>query len=291
MKNLFIFLFWVYISIFSAVYSFASAILLEDAGRKYNAGDYISAMNLYLQVLTVNQDNQKAKKGLRETALKLLEKENQTMTNEPSQLMKEAKKALKEARKQKTRRNKEIKPIFKSAKDDYARKNYIWASNKFMDILLKYPDFEKAKVYYDKISNKMSNIANKPNFASFEQISYAKGYVAFQEQRFEDALCEWEKVLEINPEREEIKEQILKVKTYLKNAELIENEKKLEQLVKTTFEQGKADYDSKNWISCIKKNGKGSGGLLKRTIPKSFGVDRKSKRIYQKLNTAAFCFR
>lgn len=63
---------------------------------------------------------------------------------------------------------------------------------------------------------------------------------------------EWERVLQINPKKEELRYYLARVKEYLKNEERLAKEKEIEERVKQAFDAGTAAFNSKLWISCIK---------------------------------------
>ena len=180
--------------------SFASE-LLDKGIEEYKAGNYKSAIDFFTQVLSTDIQNEKAKKYLKKSADQLLEPERKAIEKERVQLMKEAQKALKEQQKQLTKKEKEIKPLLKKAKKYYKKKWYLTSTDKFTEILLKYPDYDIAKKYYEKIVNDMTSLSKDVQTTDLENLSYAKGYISYYEQKLPDAVNEWEKILQINGEK------------------------------------------------------------------------------------------
>lgn len=175
--------------------------------------------------------------------------------NSPAQnwFIKSCKQDLIEARKQSAQRNRMIRNLFSSAKRDYVRKRFLKANEKLTDIMLKYPDFEKARIHYEKIESEMKEMSLNADISNLEELSYSKGYIGYRCGKMQDALNEWEKVLQINPKRKELDEYILKAKEYIKDAERQVKEKEFENNVSAIFIDAVYDYEKKSWVSCIKK--------------------------------------
>lgn len=170
-----------------------------------------------------------------------------------SPLMKEAKQALKDRKIQLAEQRKRVNALFKAAKKDYLKNRYLLATEKFREILLQYPESANAKEFYTNIVNEMNDTAGSDTVSDFEKLSYAKGYVDYYKQDFPGALNEWEKVLELNPERSEVAAYRTNVKQYLEDAKKRAKEQETEAAVKDAFAGGQADYTAKNWVACIRK--------------------------------------
>ncbi len=167
-------------------------------------------------------------------------------------LMEEAQIALKNKEINNEKIDKVVEPLFKSALKDYNKTRYLLAADKFRDIMLKYPQYENAWLYYQKITDEMNESSQLALDSDFEKVSYAKGYVDYRGQKYNDAVNEWEKVLQMNAKREELAQYVSKVKVYLKDIERIKNEKEIEDRVSKVFDEGKSSFDAKKWIVCIK---------------------------------------
>jgi len=227
--------------------------LSKDAMAKYRARDYKDAIKVFLQILELDPTNNYAREYINTATEKILEPERQQVERERARLMKEAEAALKAARKEAAKKEKVIKPIFKAAKKDYDKKRFLKASDKFRDIMLKYPDYEMAKKYYQKINDDMDNIVRNPQSVSFEILAYAKGYLDYYGQNLQDSVAEWEKVLEINPKRSEIKEYLQKVKEYMADVERLAREKDIAERVTRLYNEGIKAFADKKWVTAIKK--------------------------------------
>jgi tetratricopeptide (TPR) repeat protein len=169
-----------------------------------------------------------------------------------SVLMEEAQKALRNNEINSDKLEKEVDPKFKGALKDYNNSCYLLAADKFRDIMLKYPQYGNAGHYYQLITDKMNEDSKLSLDSDFEKLSYAKGYVDYRGQKYNDAVNEWEKVLQMNPNRDELTQYDSIVKGYLKDIERIKKEKEIEGRVSALFDDGKADFDAKKWIACIK---------------------------------------
>ncbi|MBI5574571.1 MAG: tetratricopeptide repeat protein [Elusimicrobia bacterium] len=220
---------------------------------EYKKGNYKKAIDYFTQVLSLAPKNEKAKKYLKRSADRLLEPERKAIEKERVQLVKEAQKALEEQQKRLAKRNKEINPLFKEAKKYYKKKWYLTSTDKFTEILLKYPEYQMAMDYYENIRADMKDIAAQRLTTDLEKLSYAKGYVSYYEQKLPDAVSEWEKTLRLNPKREELESYIRNVKEKLKDAGRLAKENELDEKIKRLFDEGLNNFNGKSWIGCIKK--------------------------------------
>ena len=167
-------------------------------------------------------------------------------------LMKEAKQALKIKEHDNDKLDKEVAPLFEDALKDYKKKRYLLAADKFRGIMLKFPQYENAGFYYRKINDDMYETSQTLQDSDLERMSYAKGYVSYREQNLNESINEWEKVLQINPERSEIALYLSKVREYLVDVERIKSEKETEVRIMRLFEDGKSNYAAGKWIMCVK---------------------------------------
>lgn len=239
--------------VYFGLYVFCNENEMKNGIKEYNSGNYKSAIDYFMSVLATDPKNEKAKKYIKKSADKVLEPERKTIEKERLKLMGEARGALNEQKKQNAIRDKKIKPLFKSAKKYYDKKNFLKATDKFKEIILQYPDYDMAEKYYEKILNDMNSISKEMQTSDLERLSYALGYVSYYKQKLSDAVNEWEKVLQLNPKRDELNEYIIKVKDYLKNSEQLAKEKEIEERVKRFFAEGISNFEKKSWVPCIKK--------------------------------------
>ncbi|MCX5782085.1 MAG: hypothetical protein NT145_05220 [Elusimicrobia bacterium] len=196
-------------------------------------------------------------------------------------LLKEAKQSLAKARKERKAREKEVRPLLKQAIRYYNKKYYLKATDLFKEIMLKYPEYETAQVYIKKMSDEI-NSTIRNNDSDIEKYSYASGYADYQKILYNEAINEWEKVLQINPQRIELIEYKEKTKNYLLDAERIKKEKELLEKVKQLFEEGVKAYDSSKWISCIKSMELVKEICIKNKFPESLDYNTKASEYINK---------
>jgi len=237
----------------AAMYCNDTKELLQQGMHQYKIGNYKAAINCFTNVLNSEPNNAEAKKYLDKSAEQLLVPEQKAIEKERVQFMKEAQAALKEHRKQMAELEKQIKPQLREAKKFYNKKYFLSASEIYRKIMLDYPEYLPAKEQYENITADMAQVSNEVQTTDLEKLSYAKGYVAYFGQQLSDALNEWGKVLQINPDREEVNEYVVKVSSYLKDSERLAREKETEERVQRLFAEGTADFNKKDWVLCIKK--------------------------------------
>ena len=232
--------------------SFANE-LYKAGVKKYKAGAYQDSINIFIQVVSLDSGNIRAREYLNRATERILDPEKRAVMEERMRLMRDAQAALKEAKAEQAKKAKAIKPLMKSAKREYDRKKYLRATDKFSEIIMKYPDYELASKYYDKIKTDMNYVVKNPQGVNFEALAYARGYNNYYSQNLPEAVNEWEKVLEINSKREEIREYNLRVKEYLLNAEEMRRQKEVADRVERMFNEGVEEYKIRRWIFVINK--------------------------------------
>jgi tetratricopeptide (TPR) repeat protein len=146
---------------------------------------------------------------------------------------------------------KEIEPLFKEAKRDYNDKRYLKAAEKFREMAMKYPEFQNAKRYLDRIESKMTRTSQDAS-GDMEDMLYALGYVGFENGNYSEAVLQWSKVLEIDPKRTELEEYLSKTKSYLADIERQKKDKETEEIVKKAFDTAVKDFELSAWVHCIK---------------------------------------
>ncbi len=167
-------------------------------------------------------------------------------------LLYEARQAMTESAREKKEREKVSRPLFRQALKEYRRHRYLNASGLFGQLILKYPEVGSAHLYYQRINDEMSRDARSSYESNLENASYARGFVNYRDQRFSDALREWEKVLQIDPEQTELEAYMNEARARIKDQERIEKEKNDLAAAKELFEKGCGAFSAGNYISCIK---------------------------------------
>lgn len=174
-------------------------------------------------------------------------------TGEQNQLLHEALLKQEEERKEKQRIDKELSPKMASARKEGKKKNYLRATDKLKDILSFYPDYEPALKLYSMLYTQMTEEAKTRGEADFEDICYAKAYLSYYKNLNEDALNQWERVLQLNPDRSEVSEYSGRVKALQTDEESKLKEQESEAKVKILFEEGVKQYENAKWVQCIRK--------------------------------------
>jgi tetratricopeptide (TPR) repeat protein len=192
-------------------------------------------------------------------------------------LMQEAQLALKNNQIDTDKLDAIVDPLFNQALKNYKNDCYLLAADEFRDIMLNYQQYGNAGHYYQIITDKMNDDSKFTLDADFEKVSYAKGYVDYRGQKYNDAENEWEKVLQMNPNRDELTQYDSKVKEYLKNIERIKKEKEIEARVSALFDEGKANFDSGKWIACIKTMEKAQAICKNEPFTSSFEWNTKAQ--------------
>jgi len=255
--------------------------LNKQAMSKYRARDYKGSISIFLQILDIDSTNTYAREYVNRATEKILEPERLAVEKERVRLMLEAAAALRESRKETAKKEKIIKPIFKAAKKDYDKKRFLKASDKFREIMLKYPEYELARKYYQTINDEMDKIIGDPK-ANFEVLAYAKGYLDYFNQNLQDSVSEWEKVLQLNPKRSEVKEYIQKVNEYLRDAERIVREKDISERVTRIYNEGLKAFAEKRWVTAIRKMEEVQSICKNEPFPQSFEWFGKSQEYIKK---------
>ncbi|MHB9154537.1 MAG: hypothetical protein ACYC5N_02455, partial [Endomicrobiales bacterium] len=197
-------------------------------------------------------------------------------------LLKEARRALRDRKKQLGEQKKITNALFKAAKADYKKKRFLAATDKFRDLLLHYPDCTSAREYYEKITAEMHETAGQETADDLERLSYAKAYAGYYRQDFEKALNEWQKVLLINPERNELTGYVSSVQRYLEDENRRKRERETGRKVRESFESGVDDFIAKRWISCIRKMEKAQGLCRIEAFPEALEWHNKSQEYIDK---------
>lgn len=168
-------------------------------------------------------------------------------------LMQEALLKQEEERIERKRIERETAPAISLARKEYGRKYYLSATDRLKEILIKYPSHEAAEKLLEEISSLMQVTAKNIGNADFEDIFYSKAYISYYGKAYEDALNQWEKALELDPDRKEVLEYSVRVKAYFADAEALEMERAAENAISKLFEDGVKHYDNGKLVQCIRK--------------------------------------
>jgi tetratricopeptide (TPR) repeat protein len=169
------------------------------------------------------------------------------------QLMREAIVKSEEDRRGRLAVEKNFPPEMKAIQKECREKCFLAATERLKNVMLRYPDYAPAKELYEMITSQMSENAKGGGEPDFEEISYAKGYNNYFKQNFENAVNEWGKVIQIDPERKEVTDYTVKVKSYLADMNSRRKEKELEESISKQFEEAVKYFDSAKWVQCIKR--------------------------------------
>ena len=172
---------------------------------------------------------------------------NRPGENKKYSLINEAKRSLAEEMKRRKKADEQLKQAI-----SYYDKGWLLkATDLFKDVMLNFPEYDTARIYINKISDEINGTIQH-NSSDIEKYSYACGYLDYQKLQHNDALNEWGKILQMDPERTELTEYAGKVRNYLSDAERIKKEKELAGQAGQLFDAGENAYNSSKWISCIK---------------------------------------
>jgi len=148
--------------------------------------------------------------------------------------------------------NKEAEKKYNKAKKLYNKGEYLRATDMLAEMTASYPDIESSKRLHTKIQDEMNKIAAARQDADFSKITYAKGYCAYYQAEYNEALKEWRKYFEFAGANNEIKEYMDKVNSGLQLKKLVERETELETKANEMLNAGIEKYNASKWVECIK---------------------------------------
>ena len=221
---------------------------METGILQYKAGKYKQAMETFMQEILLNPQNKKARIYLKKSAKKYLVSSEDEIKKERENIVKRAKRYQ---QKQKNKNYIEIAKLYSVAKDEYKKGKYLRAFNKFNEINRIRKSYKDTEYYANLIKKKMEEISKLETYSDIEMLFYAKAFIFYNNKEFVNAINEWEKLLNIRPENEEVKEFYENTKKLL--YEIIEEERKnklrlaLDDLNKKAFE----NFKLKNYKSAI----------------------------------------
>ncbi|MFN3966804.1 MAG: tetratricopeptide repeat protein [Endomicrobiia bacterium] len=187
----------------------------------YKSKNYKQAMDNFMQAILIDPQNKFARKYLKKSSEKYLCLLRNEVLKERKKILKKAKKCLKEENKKiDTDR---IKALYSIAKNEYKNGNYLRAFSKFKEISALKRNYKDTEYYISTIAKEMNEISKLDTYGDIEKLFYAKAFVAYFNEEYVNAINEWEKLININPKNEEVKEYFENTKLFLHN--LIETER------------------------------------------------------------------
>ncbi|MBQ3834961.1 MAG: hypothetical protein II816_05560, partial [Elusimicrobia bacterium] len=106
---------------------------------------------------------------------------------------------------------KEAEQMFDEAKKYYSNKQYLYATDLLQKIIMNYPDYDSPNFYYNKIKSSMTENSSSELDSSFEEFSYAAGYISYYKNDYYQCLKEWAKYLQFEDDNKEVKQYYDKV--------------------------------------------------------------------------------
>lgn len=169
-------------------------------------------------------------------------------------LMDEARRQMNAARKLDRARNRAVRPLYKAAMKEYRNGRFLNATALFSDIILRYPEYEAARLYHGRIAHEMAATAEQnDSSADLEEVSYARGFIAYQGQKYPDALTEWDKTLQMNPNRTELNSYISSVRKRLDDQKRQAKEFQFDRTAAAMYGDGIARGAERKWVASIKQ--------------------------------------
>ena len=148
---------------------------------------------------------------------------------------------------------KEAEELFKKAKAFYSKNQYLYSTDILQKIIVKYPSYDLANIYYNKIKNLMKRKIKSKYDNSFLDYSYWAGYKSYYEENYDKCQKEWERYLQFNSKNEEIKLYYNKVNKIVNDLIEEKNKKDFKFEVERMLKKGTMLYKNKQWVECIKQ--------------------------------------
>lgn len=221
-------------------------VLYKDGISKYNSGEFYLAMDSFLQILILEPKNTGASKYLKRAVEKMLAPEKLRIKKESEEIYKRARAAI-----EKKEKKVDINKQYNQAIKNYNKGYYLWATEKFNDVLKINSEYKNVKKYLKDIKDKMNLIAHQDSLSDAKKLYYAKGYVFFQNKNFDETVNFWERIMEIDPGHKEVKEYYGNLKEYLRD---IADKERLEKLIaelKKSYQRGEVKYSQKEYVDAI----------------------------------------
>jgi len=136
---------------------------------------------------------------------------------------------------------KEIKMLYSEAEKNRKKKRFLYAVQKYKEILMKDPSHKKAKARLSSIYSDTKVKIEDRIFTRSEDAYYAQSIIFFTNNDLTGALNEWGKYLAIEPQSEEVGDFYKTVKQQLTDEYNREKQEELEAKIKKLLEDG-IDY-------------------------------------------------
>jgi hypothetical protein len=149
---------------------------------------------------------------------------------------------------------KELKSEFETAKKFISNHKYFYAGDILLSLSNQYPTFKEPAKIYKKTITKMLKAANDDQY-SFEEIAYAKAYLAYFDRDYLTALNELSKYIHFTEDKQEAQKYINLSKQNLrfsKPKSKNSNETDISARAKKILKSGIEKYNSQNYVACIK---------------------------------------
>jgi len=215
----------------------------------YQNKNYKEAMDLFMQVLIIEPQNATARQYIRKSADMILAPERERIQRERLAILEKARKAL--AEQKVTGSN--ISQIYRQALKEMNQNYYLKASRDFQLVIDYDPNYENARVHLNSIQKKMEETALQEAMSDAEQLAYAKGFVAYQKQKWREAANQWEKIISLNPRQKEVAEYLKIVQDKLQELALQAHYQELEEEFNRIFNTGQKNYESKKYVQAIQE--------------------------------------
>jgi len=146
----------------------------------------------------------------------------------------------------------EAEKRFKEAKKLYDRKEYLRATDMLSAIVVSYPSFESPMYFYTKIIDDARKTALSNDELDFSNLTYARGYCAYYNTDYKEALNEWNKYIHFTGGSDEITEYKNKIDNALNLEQLKMREAELAAKANEILQSGITMFDLSKWVGCIK---------------------------------------
>ncbi|MDR1940824.1 MAG: hypothetical protein LBQ47_00655 [Endomicrobium sp.] len=177
---------------------------------------------------------------------------------------------------------KEAEAKFQAAKKLYNRGQYLRATDMLSVIVVSYPDFESPLHFYNAIRKDMRQTASSEEELNFGKLTYAKGYCAYYNIDYKEALSEWNKYIHFAGETDEINEYIDKINGAMKLEALKKREEELDKKASELLRSGIEKFNLKAWIKCIKIMEKLQTFVKENNFSKTIEYHEKAKEYIDK---------
>jgi tetratricopeptide (TPR) repeat protein len=167
-------------------------------------------------------------------------------------LRREADDAARQAAQEEARHKQAVKPLFAAAVQDYQQGNYLSAREKLGRIILYSDSYEGANAYYRKIGGELKKTAENTYEPDMQKLSYARGFMAFEQGEYQRAVSEWKKYLSFSSHNVEVSSWMARAEQLARDQARSTAELRAEQEAQEFFARGKEAFDQGKLVTCIK---------------------------------------